>query len=120
MGKGQKQRRTPFDLPTKRALLEYAARERGREDGPLFVSQLGNRLSGDGLRQVLERLERLAGVEVHAHAFRRGFARRMRRSGLDLGETAALMGHTTLTMTRHYSQAGEEEAAIDAYRRLIG
>lgn len=120
LGKGQKRRRVPFDAPTKRALLEYAARDRGRDDGPLFLTVRGERMSGDGLRQMLERLERQAGVPVHAHAFRRGFARRMRRSGLDLGETAALMGHSTLVMTRHYSQVGEEEAAIDAYRRLIG
>lgn len=54
------------------------------------------------------------------HAFRRGFARHTRRAGLDLGEVAALMGHATLTMTMRYSQAGEAEAARDAYRRLIG
>lgn len=30
------------------------------------------------------------------------------------------MGHATLTMTTRYSQAGEAEAARDAYRRLIG
>jgi len=103
-------------------LTEIGFREwlEGREDGPLFLAMGGRRLGSDGLRQLLERLERAAGVEVHAHAFRRGFARKMRRSGLDLGETAALMGHSSLTMTRHYSQVGEEEAAIDAYRRLIG
>lgn len=31
-----------------------------------------------------------------------------------------IAGHRTLEMTKRYSQVGEEEAAIDAYRRLIG
>ncbi|TXH55720.1 MAG: hypothetical protein E6Q97_08150 [Desulfurellales bacterium] len=44
----------------------------------------------------------------------------MRREGLDVGHTATLLGHETLTMTIHYSKAGKEEAAIAAYRRAIG
>ena len=120
MGKGQKQRRVPFDGATKRALLEYLIRERGREDGPLFLSRSKQRLTGDALRLMLARLSRDTKVPVGAHAFRRGFARRMRGLGLDLGETAALMGHSTLVMTRQYSQVGEHEAALDAYRKLVG
>lgn len=113
--KGKKQREVPFDAPTKRALLEYLLRERGKADGSLF------RMTSSGIRQMLDRVAIRAKADRKTpHAFRRGFARRMRKSGLDLGETASLLGHETLAMTRIYSQEGEGEAAIEAYRRLIG
>lgn len=112
--KGKKWRDLPFDVATKRALLEYVREERGGEDGPLFL------LSPNGIQQVVKRIAARAKVKVSPHAFRRGFARRMRQSGIALADTATLMGHETLSMTRIYSQEGEQEAAIDAYRRLIG
>lgn len=121
--KGKKSRRVPFDVPTKRALLEYFVEERDAFDTPsnaLFLGRGGTRLRPAGLKMTLTRLARRAGVEAPSHAFRRGFARRMRRGGLDLGETGALLGHSTLKMVIHYAQEGETEAAIDAYRRVIG
>lgn len=120
-GKGDKQRRVPFDAATKLALLEYMQRERGDTPGPLWQSRGGRVMSENALKLVLKRLAQRAGVDgVTPHAFRRGFARHVRRAGLDLGETAALLGHSTLVMTRRYSQQGEHDAALDAYRRLIG
>ncbi len=121
MGKGGRERIVPFDASTKVALLEYLLRERGREPGPLFLSRGGVPMTPNALVYMLRRLEARAGCNhVTPHAFRRGFARHTRRAGLDLGEVAALMGHSQLTMTMRYSQAGEAEAARDAYRRLIG
>lgn len=115
------ERVVPFDAATKVALLEYLIRERGREPGPLLLSRGGEPMTANALKIMLHRLEQRAGCNhVTPHAFRRGFARHTRRAGLDLGEVAALMGHATLTMTMRYSQAGEAEAARDAYRRLIG
>lgn len=118
--KGKKFRRQPFDRQAKTALLEYIAEKRGEAAGPLFLSRSGAALTPNGLTLTLLGLERRAGVEAPSHSFRRGFARRMRAGGLDLGEVAALMGHATTDMTRHYSQDGETDAAIEAYRRLAG
>lgn len=116
MGKGRRERVVPFDAATKVALLEYLIRERGREPGPLFLSRDGAPMTANALKIMLRRLEQRAGcAHVTPHAFRRGFARHTRRAGLDLGEVAALMGHATLEMTRRYSQAGEAEAARDAW-----
>lgn len=39
---------------------------------------------------------------------------------LDIGETAALLGHRSLEMTRVYSGDGEGEAMIEAYRKMFG
>lgn len=116
MGKGRRERVVPFDAATKVALLEYLIRERGREPGPLLLSRGGEPMTANALKIMLHRLEQRAGCNhVTPHAFRRGFARHTRRAGLDLGEVAALMGHATLEMTRRYSQAGEAEAARDAW-----
>lgn len=113
-GKGMKRRQNPFDVATKRALLEYILHERGKAEGSLFgVSQ-------NALRMTLRALNVKAGVSVTPHQFRRGFARRTRRAGLDIAEVASLMGHSDLQMTRVYSGEGEQEAAFEAYRRLIG
>lgn len=119
-GKGKKQRRAPFDAATKVAIVEYLTLERGKLPGPLWRARGDVPMTANALRMMLQRLGERSGTKVTPHAFRRGFARYTRRSGLDIAETAALMGHSTLTMTMRYSQEGEHEAALDAYRRLIG
>lgn len=112
--KGKKNRVVPFDRATKKALTEYLVLERGKDPGSLFE------MTDNAVYLMVKRTALKAGVHVFPHAIRAGFARRVRRAGLDLGETAQLLGHSQLTMTRHYSQQGEEEAAIAAYREKIG
>ncbi|MCC7365012.1 MAG: tyrosine-type recombinase/integrase [Dehalococcoidia bacterium] len=118
--KAKRERVVPFDAATKAALAEYVIGKRGRAPGPLFLARGGVGLSDNALRLLLERLAERAGVSVSAHDFRRGFAARVRRAGLDVGHTARLMGHSTLTMTLRYSEEGETDAAISAYRKVIG
>lgn len=119
-GKGARTRRVPFDSRTKAAIIEYILNERGELPGPLFQARRGGALSPDALSSLWKSVQHRAGVTISLHSMRRGFARRMRTTGLDLGETAALMGHRTLEMTKRYSQEGEADAAIDTYRKLIG
>lgn len=112
--KGKKLRTVPFDFETKKALLEYRMNERGTDPGLLFD------MTDNAIYLTVKRLSRAAGVTAFPHAFRSGFARRVRRAGVDLGDTATLMGHSTWLMTRHYSQQGEEDAALASYRAHVG
>lgn len=119
--KGKKVRVVPFDAAAKGALAEYIVSERGREPGPLFLGRGRAPLTPDALYQMVSRLAARAGVEgCGLHAFRRGFAVRVRRAGLEMDHTQTLLGHATSVMTRIYSASGEEEAAIAAYRARVG
>ncbi len=126
VAKSRRERRVPFDAQTKAAVLEYVLGERGGAgDGPLFYGRSGDPMSSNAIRLVLDKLAKRAStpdnrVEVSSHDFRRGFAARMRTAGLDVAHVAKLLGHSTLTMTLRYSEAGEEDASISAYRKAIG
>lgn len=112
--KSKRERVVPFDTPTRRALLEYFMRERGDLPGPLF------NMSSDAMKSVLKRLAERAGVDVTSHDFRRGFAARMRAGGLDVAHVARALGHSTLTMSLRYSEEGEDQSMIAAYRKVVG
>lgn len=62
------------------------------------------RLSPDGIRQILDRLKRKAGVEgrVNPHSFRHNFAREYLRNGGDIVSLARLLGHKDINVTSSY------------------
>lgn len=121
MDKGKRTRVVAFDAATRAALAEYVISDRGREPGPLFLSsRTGQGFTPMGLDTLIKRLAQRAGIEFSCHDARRGFAARVRRAGLDIGHTMTLLGHATPVMTLAYSRAGEEDAAISAYRKLVG
>lgn len=45
---------------------------------------------------------------------------RVRRAGVDMDHLQTMLGHSTPVMSRLYSASGEEAAALDAYRRMVG
>lgn len=104
-GKGQKDRTTYVGAKTRKQLRRYLL-ERGNPDKmePLFVSERGgNRLTYNGLSQILQRLRKSSGVkECHAHSFRRTFAINCLRNGMDVFVLARLMGHADLTVLKQY------------------
>ncbi len=100
-----------FDHKTR---LSTCCRSRGFEPGALFLVRGARPLTSNAIRMLLQGLAHRAGVEAASHDFQRAFAARMRRSGLDLGHVARLLGHFTLTMTLQCSEEGEG-AAIAAY-----
>lgn len=114
VAKTKRPRRVPLDRAARDALARYIIKERGREPGSLYG------MSVNAIHQYLYKLGGRAGVHVSAHMFRRGFAARVRRQGLDIGHTMRLLGHSSPTMTIRYSETGEEEAAIAAYREKVG
>jgi site-specific recombinase XerD len=74
-------------------------------------------LSYSGLRALLQRHAKLAGVDSpSAHDFRRAFAITMLRNGTDLVTLARLMDHTSLKVLRRYLKQLPEDLQV-AHRR---
>lgn len=105
MGKGSKERFLPIsDDTTRKAIWTYLQKRADKEgDDPLVVSSTGLRMTRDGLRQLLGRIGRRAGVDnVHPHRFRHTFAIEYLRNGGDVFTLQRILGHSDLTMCRRY------------------
>ena len=104
-GKGRKPRTVYIGKQSKRALRRYLASRNDRSPA-LWVthSRFGSdRLSYDGLREVLSRRAKEAHVEEPSpHDFRRAFALSMLRNGIDIFTLAKLMGHEGISVLQRY------------------
>jgi len=110
-GKGGKSRMVFMGRKTRRALRSYL-RTRQDQSPALFISKKdGERLTYDGLRQLLDRKAALAKLEKKPvlHGFRRAFALNMLRSGVDIFTLQRLMGHTDLQVLRRYLAQNDED-----------
>lgn len=107
--KSRKPRTVFIGRQARRALRSYL---KLREDmaRALFVTDEGERLRMAGLRQVLVRRSKRAGVAVPSlHGFRRAFALAMHRAGVDLLTIARLLGHSDMSILERYiKQTGED------------
>ena len=123
-GKGGKDRVVPFAGRCDDALVVYLA-DRGSAPGPLFVAaryarlNAGVRLRPNGLKQLLRRIGRAAGIpKVHAHRFRHTFATWAIAHDARELDVQHLLGHSSPEMVRRYSatygsaQAAERHAAF--------
>lgn len=112
VGKGNKRRVAFLGKAARKALRNYLLRWRGDAEpaDPLFVSVGGNRpgevLRGDGVRRILRRCAKVAGIKraVGAHAFRRTFAINFLRSGGSLLHLQDLLGHADTAVLRRYAK----------------
>ena len=116
-GKGGKPRTVFIGKETKKAVRAYI-RLRGDSLPALWVTDDQNkRLAYGGLRALLERHAKLAGIDAtSAHDFRRAFAITMLRQGVDLVSLARLMGHTSLKVLQRYLKLLPEDLQ-EAHRR---
>lgn len=74
-------------------------------------------MTANGVRLMLERRRRAAGVHVSAHAFRRGAAVAMLRDGISQTSVQAICGWSGPEMVTRYTRAVAQELAIDEYRQ---
>ena len=103
-GKGGKPRYTFINITTLKAIRTHL-RIRGDHNSPaLFVSKTNERLTYDGLRQLLQRRSKKASLkkEPTLHDFRRQFAVSMLNNGVDIFSLQRLMGHSDISMLRRY------------------
>jgi site-specific recombinase XerD len=100
-GKGRKDRIVYIGLVARRLLIRYL-RETGVSDA-LWIARSGERLTRWGLREMLVRLGKAAGVgNCSPHAFRRTCALMSLRNGMDIFSLQHLLGHSDLTVLRRY------------------
>ena len=119
-GKGQKERRVPFDQRCREPMLKYL-RQRGDSLDWLWVSEDGNRLAYDSIWQDLNRAAEQAGVKLQdtCHIFRRTFAAHAVKQNIFRPYVQGVAGWSTPHMLDHYVAAMEgEEEAIEAFREF--
>jgi len=118
-GKSNRPRVAFLGPKTRRAVKKYL-RKQDDPSGtdPLWSSRSGLRLSASGLREVLRRRARRAGVPVPSpHDFRRAFAIGCLRQGMDPFSLQRLLGHRDLSMVRRYlrQQTGDLRKAHEKH-----
>ena len=109
-GKGGKTRMVFIGRTTRRVMRAYL-RLRHDPSPTLFISKDEERLTYDGLRQLLERRTKRAKLsnKPKLHGFRRAFALNMLRSGVDIFVLQRLMGHADLQVLRRYLAQNDED-----------
>jgi integrase/recombinase XerC len=122
-GKGSKDRRVRFGPRTARALSRYLrarAKHKGAALPDLWLADRGGqRLAPNGIKLMLKRRGRAAGVaHVHAHRWRHSFAHEWKRAGGDSGDLMLLLGWTSDDMPRHYGASAAAERARETHHRL--
>ena len=115
-GKGNKERTVYLDEVAGMLLAEYL---NGRiDDVPaLFINKQHDRLNPGGVRAMLNKLAKKAGVDhVHPHKFRRTLATGLARHGMPIQEVAKVLGHEKLDTTMKYVVLNKDDVKA-SYRR---
>lgn len=116
-GKGNKERTVFMSDVAGAAIREYL---QGRKDEceALFAGRGGKRLQPGGVRFMLKKLAKEAGVEhVHPHKFRRTRATELTRRGMPIQVVAKILGHEKIDTTMKYLDIDNEQMRSD-YRRF--
>ena len=114
-GKGGKARAVVVGVKTRRALLKYRREITPDEHAPMFQTIQGTRLAYSGLRSALLRIGNRANIHITPHALRRTFATLSLRAGMNLLQLQAMLGHSSLEMTRHYVQMIDDDL-VEAHK----
>lgn len=108
-GKGGKFRTAFLSQSTRRALRAYVKMRKDTHPA-LWLSDKGDRLTYWGLRIMVERRAKRAGIDHPTlHSFRRAFALEMLRAGVDIYSLQELMGHADLQVLRRYLKQTDED-----------
>ncbi len=114
-GKGGKPRTVYLGSRSRRALRAYL-RER-TEETALWLTDDGDALTYTGLKMMMRRRAKYAGVPVpQIHAFRRWFALTCLRNGMDVYSLSHLMGHSGIEILRRYLKQADTDL-LEAHRR---
>jgi integrase/recombinase XerD len=118
--KGQRGRRIYFTTVTADVLALYLAVRPTGESDALFLSKKGTALTTNGVRLMLERVGKRAGVRgrINAHSFRHAFARSFLRNGGNLAALGRLLGHAPgSTVTAKYYAVWDDRELQEFHER---
>jgi len=109
-GKGRKSRTVYISEKTLQAIQSYL--DYGiRKPGYLWETKTGSQLTYNGLRSIVRRRAKRAGVPAPTlHSFRRYFALKMIRNGADIFSIQKLMGHSDISILQRYLKQTTEDA----------
>lgn len=107
-GKGAKERMIQISNPDViSALSSYvnAFQKKITQGGWLFVNRLGNRLSEQSVRFMINKYVEQAGIQMHItpHMFRHSFATLLLEADVDIRYIQKMLGHSSITTTEIYT-----------------
>ncbi len=107
-GKGSKERVVPVGAPAREALRTWIARRQTlnpRQQGAMFLSRSGRRLTTRAIQQRLATWSVKRGMSghVHPHMLRHSFASHLLQSSGDLRAVQELLGHASIASTQIYT-----------------
>jgi len=118
-GKGGKERVVRMGFKAQEAARRYLRRRRGSSERALWLSQRGQPLLDNGIKQMFYRRSDEAGVkDCHPHKMRRTHALRFLEKGGYPEDLQVLMGHSSAEIMRVYTRARERERALKAHERF--
>ena len=108
-GKGKKERIVPVGDTAIGAIRKYLDK-RKKQSETLFLNKSGVRISTRGIRNIVVKYLKLAGIKpgVSAHTFRHSFATHLLNRGADLRTVQELLGHANLSTTQIYTHLTTE------------
>jgi site-specific recombinase XerD len=110
MGKGRKRRQFLVGPAALQALADYVNEcRRSAKDGPLFLSERKDRISGRAIQQMVNNwCLKLRLPHVHVHQLRHSFATRNVNAGMSAVVLQELMAHSNLASTQRYFRVRPE------------
>jgi integrase/recombinase XerC/integrase/recombinase XerD len=123
MGKGAKERVVRMGIKTQKIVLHYLNfRKRTRPDDNciyLFVSEERRKMTRWALNEMMESIRDRAGitgVRCSPHTLRHTFATLALVNEANLFELQRMLGHSSLEMTRRYTDSLKSDSAVQGHR----
>ena len=114
-GKGNKERIIPIHERAASAVEEYVKEvhprlAHGKDEKALFLNARGERLTRQGLWQILKGYAKATNLEIEVtpHTLRHSFATHMLSGGADLRSVQELLGHANISTTQVYTHLTTE------------
>lgn len=108
-GKGSKERIVPLGSMAIFFVTQYLEQARVKlikkpGEKAVFVNNMGNRLTRQGLWKILKKYARAAGIsEITPHTLRHSFATHLLENGADLRAVQEMLGHADISTTQIYT-----------------
>lgn len=116
-GKGARDRIVAFNPPVIFAIDKYLPLRRPKQEEMAFwLTDDGDRMTYHGLRSLLQRMTKKAGIRASSHDFRRYALTQMWMSEMDQVSAMAISGHKTTSAFLRYIRSGIMQRAVIEHR----